>query len=327
MAIAPLRPAVCSVRPAVKPDVSVLPSSGILSQAGSGGRSLGDLGQAEGKRARFGRVGGRGLPSTVASVGDQTSADAVAGDIEFLDAVRALPAAAQRKQQLPARLGVGPGDVVIEVGPGTGEDVQRFAAASNRGGLAVGVEISAAIASEAQRRARGAAASAAVFVVADARSLPFRTSAFSCGYCERVLQHVPGVHEAIAELHRVVVAGGRVIVFEPDQELRALDHPDVETERLLRRRVAPDVVNPAIGRQLFRLLTEAGFAVESIDGTAAAQLRPPPIERVTDAVERAIADGQLDRARADAYLATLEATADVVLSIWVAFEVIARKAR
>lgn len=253
---------------------------------------------------------------------DEDTCAVVADDIAFLDTVRSLPAAAARKEQLALALSVSPGDVVIEVGPGTGEDLQRFAAACGREGLAIGVDISLGLATEAKRRAPDA-----VLVVADAAWLPFRAGVFSRGYVERVLQHVPRVENAVAELFRVLTPGGRVLVFEPDQELRALDHPDRETERLLRLRIGPQVANPAIGRQLFRLLTEAGFVVESIEGIAAGQPRSAPIERVADVVSKAVTDGELDRERAEVYLATLRTMADAgtLFSVWVAFEIGATK--
>lgn len=248
--------------------------------------------------------------------------DAVAEDIRFLDSVRELPAAAARKAQLAVTLGVGAGDVVIELGPGTGEELQRFATAAGPRGLAVGVDISPELVQEARRRA-----AELVLVVADARQLPFRSEAFSRGYAERVLQHVPEVEDAVAELYRVLVPEGRVLVFEPDQELRALDHPDVETERVLRRRVAPLVANPAIGRQLSRLLTAAGFAVDSIDGTATGRPGSVSFDRVAEAVSDAVRDGDVPVDRAERYLATLETMVakGPVLSVWVAFEAAATK--
>lgn len=247
---------------------------------------------------------------------------AAVDDIEFLDHVRSLPAAAARKEQLPVSLGIASGDRVIELGPGTGDDLQRFAERAGGDGLAVGVDVSADLLNEAARRAPDA-----VLVLGDARRLPFRERAFARGYAERVLQHVPEVQEAIAELHRVLQPGGLVLVFEPDQELRAVDHPDFELERLLRPRLAPQVANPAIGRQLVRLLTNAGFSVSSVEGTAAGQLGPASVDRTVSVVEDAIAEGRIEASRGVRYLDTLRSidAAGPVFSVWVAFEVAATR--
>lgn len=251
----------------------------------------------------------------------------VGADIAFLDSVRGLPAAAARKADLAAKLGAAVGDTVLEIGPGTGEDLQRFAAAAAPTGLAIGVDISLGLATEARRRALDSGLGNVWLVVADVRQLPIRDSAFSCAYGERVLQHVPRVEEAMHELYRVLKKGARLVVFEPDQSLRALDHPDIDTERLIRPRVAPQVANPTIGRQLYRRLTEGGFVVQSVDGVASGRPQSTGNGRVRAVVEAAVRDGELDRTRADRYLATIGEmeAAGTLFSIWIAFEVTAAK--
>src|SRR5437867_998623 len=111
--------------------------------------------------SKYGRVVAAERPET-----------ALARDIEFLDGVRALPAAAVRKETLVETLGVTPGALVVEIGPGTGEDLQRFAVAAGTDGVAVGVDVSFGLAFEAKRRAVDAGVKNAVFVIADARRLP-----------------------------------------------------------------------------------------------------------------------------------------------------------
>jgi hypothetical protein len=70
-------------------------------------------------------------------------------------------------------------------------------------------------------------------------------------------------------LHRVVRADGLVALAEPDWDTLVIDDQDVETSRGYARFVAERVLrNGAIGRQLVRLLVEAGFAVRHVEATA-----------------------------------------------------------
>ena len=78
-------------------------------------------------------------------------------------------------------------------------------------------------------------------------------------------------------------------------------------------------------RQLFRLLTVAGFTVESIEGTTSGQPNEAREEATARAIDEAISAGDLDRARGDAYLASLRqiSEAGTAFSVWIAFEVTA----
>src|SRR5262249_58936781 len=67
-----------------------------------------------------------------------------------------------------------------------------------------------------------------------------------------------GPPAAVAELARVVRPGGRIVAVEPDLEVVLIDSglPDV-TRRLLAHRAA-GYASPWVGRQLRRLLLDAG---------------------------------------------------------------------
>ncbi len=252
-------------------------------------------------------------------------AAALAADIEFLDRARLDPDAAAHKGAVPQRLSVRPGDLVLEVGPGTGDDLQNLVASAGEGTFGIGVDISLGVASEAKDRASGQRNIA--FTVGDATRLPFRDNAMDCIYFERVLQHVAKVEDAIAEFLRVLTPGGHLLAYEPDQELRAIDHPDRETEAALRHSFANGFANPTIGRRLFGLLSEAGFEVISVAGDVRHRRNPDIAASLAEALSRAVQEGAVAVDRAEAYLSTVrEKAADGTLfSIWIAFAVSAKK--
>ncbi len=58
----------------------------------------------------------------------------------------------------------------------------------------------------------------AEFLVADAEKLPFKNSTFDKIICSEVLEHVDDDAKAIREMHRVLKAGGKVIITVPQKK-------------------------------------------------------------------------------------------------------------
>ncbi len=91
---------------------------------------------------------------------------------------------------------------VLEVGPGKGELAERMA-------QELGADVVAVDQSERMvelTRSRGIAA-----IVGDVQALPFDDGSFDAAVAAWMLYHVPDVDRAIAELHRVVRPGGRLV--------------------------------------------------------------------------------------------------------------------
>jgi SAM-dependent methyltransferase len=91
---------------------------------------------------------------------------------------------------------------VLEVGPGKGELAERIVAE-------LGAEVVAVDQSERMvelTRGRGIEA-----IVGDVQALPFADGDFDGAVAAWMLYHVPDVDRAVAELHRVVRPGGRVV--------------------------------------------------------------------------------------------------------------------
>ena len=143
----------------------------------------------------------------------------------------------------------------LDVGCGLGEDARSIA--ERCGARVVGVDANARMVRES--RSRSAGSDGLAFLVAEAGRLPFAGSSFDAAWVKRTLMHVGDPAGTIAEMARVVRPGGRVVAVEPDLEVVLLDSglPDV-TRRLLAHR-ARGYASPWAGRQLRRLLLEAGL--------------------------------------------------------------------
>jgi ubiquinone/menaquinone biosynthesis C-methylase UbiE len=117
------------------------------------------------------------------------------------------------------RLGVQPGDVVLDLGCGFGRHAYEFA----RRGASI-VALDAGADEVAQVRATLGAmfeageiepASKIGVVQGDALHLPFADGTFDRVICSEVLEHIPDDESAMAELSRVLAPGGTMAITVP----------------------------------------------------------------------------------------------------------------
>ena len=146
----------------------------------------------DGRVTGDGSVGGRGLRDDLARYYDQDAAARAARE----------PAAerVRRRAGFVALLAAEGRTRVLEVGLGPGQDARAVQAV----GLAVaGIDLSA----EHVRLARAAGVDAHV---AAAQEIPYPDGSFDAVWCMSVLMHMPDtdLHEALAEMARVLVPGG-----------------------------------------------------------------------------------------------------------------------
>lgn len=190
--------------------------------------------------------------------------------IGYLDYVRTVEAAQAYKRVALDRLDVQPGQAVLDVGCGPGDDLRDLAARVGTGGRAVGIDSDQQMIAEAWRRVGQRRASPHVeFRVGDAHALPFENAGFDRCRCDRMLQHVTMPHAVIAEMVRVARSGARLVASEPDWETLTLDTPERAATRVIVQFIADRVVRHGwIGRQLPRLFHAAGLVDVQIDPVA-----------------------------------------------------------
>jgi ubiquinone/menaquinone biosynthesis C-methylase UbiE len=156
----------------------------------------------------------------------------------YLDAYNALPVVAEGKRRSFELAGAVEGAAILDVGCGTGDDTRALQAVVGASGRAVGVDASERLVAEARRRTQAAGARVE-YVVAGADAMPFADGEFDGCRCDRTLQHLEAPGQALAEMLRVVRAGGRIVVTETGNTLGGEPTADSELLRRAREAFAP----------------------------------------------------------------------------------------
>lgn len=158
-------------------------------------------------------------------------------------------------------LNVVPGERVLDIGCGSGVVTRDLARRVGAGGRVVGLDPSAALLTVAAELAANAGLAGRItWREGDARALPFADGAFDAALAVTALCHIPDGERAVPELVRVVRPGGRVGVFDRDNDSYIIAHPD----RALTRRIVAagsdhTTVDGWLIRRLPRLLRAAGL--------------------------------------------------------------------
>jgi ubiquinone/menaquinone biosynthesis C-methylase UbiE len=179
--------------------------------------------------------------------------------VHYMDDANSMEFFRSAKRRTYDLLALRPGEHVLDVGCGAGEDVRALADIVGPAGHAVGIDASRTMIDAARRRSADSSV-VADFFVGDAEHLDFPDASFDACRADRVLQHLTTPANAVAQMARVLRPGGRLVVFEPDNGGLMIDAPDKEVTRRITA-FRGDVVRTGwIGRQLPRLFKTAGLS-------------------------------------------------------------------
>jgi SAM-dependent methyltransferase len=152
-----------------------------------------------------------------------------------------------------------PGDRILDVGCGCGDDLRELATLVAPNGCAVGIDSSQAMIDEARQRHAGRELPLQ-FERGDAGHLRWPADYFDACRADRVFQHLPDPERALNEMLRVLKPGGRALIVDRDWGMVAVEASDVATTHVILNRACAGIRNGWMGRGLGGLFKKAGVS-------------------------------------------------------------------
>ena len=180
----------------------------------------------------------------------------------------------RRRELVYAALEAAPGDRILDVGCGPGFYARELLDQVGPEGALAGVDQSPQMLAVAQRRC--AEHGNVSFAEGDATSLPVESESADRALCVQVLEYVQDVEAALAEMHRAVRPGGRVVIWDIDWATVSWHSED--PARMARMLAAWDehLAHPSLPRTLSASMRAAGFQDVHMDAHAFATAELTP---------------------------------------------------
>ncbi len=178
-----------------------------------------------------------------------------------LVAIYATPDVVATRHRVLHALELRPGERLLDVGSGPGFLAAEAADAVGPTGRVCGVDISDALLAYAREHDRDCPW--LEYRHADAGSLPFGDGSFDAVVSMQVLEYVPDVDAALAEIARVLRAGGRALIVDTDWDSMVWHMADGPRGERVLGAWAKHCPHPHLPRTLAARLRRAGLAVDA----------------------------------------------------------------
>lgn len=168
------------------------------------------------------------------------------------------------------RVGLRPGQSVIDLGCGPRGILDLLAERVSPGGRVIGVDADPALITMAAEFAAARRLNGVEVMAADARHTGLPSGSFDLVHTRTLLVNVPEPARVVAEMVRLARPGGVVAAMEPDceYELCYPDHPAIRRIREIFPVVfARNCADPHIGRRVPELFRQAGLADLAVEAT------------------------------------------------------------
>lgn len=190
-------------------------------------------------------------------------------DAELLPRLEALyrtPDVLRRRRLVREALDARSGERILDVGCGPGFYEAELVEDVGPTGAIVGIDRSPQMLAAARQRTE--AHPNVTFHEGEATSLPVDNGAFDAALCVQVLEYVPDTADALAEMHRALRPGGRVVLWDIDWSTVSLHSSDAARTRRVLDAWDGHLAHPTLPRRLAAALRSAGFEDVGLEGHA-----------------------------------------------------------
>jgi ubiquinone/menaquinone biosynthesis C-methylase UbiE len=158
-----------------------------------------------------------------------------------------------------------PGERVLDIGSGPGFLAAGIAGRVGASGAVSGIDLSESMIASANRLTGAPRAAPMTFVLGEATALGFPDQSFDAVVSTQVYEYVPDSDTALAEVHRVLVPGGRLLVLDTDWDSVVWHTSDRDRHAKVMSAWEEHLADPWLPRTLAGRLEAAGLTVERRD--------------------------------------------------------------
>lgn len=184
-------------------------------------------------------------------------------DLHYLEAVSSIEQIKQYKKQSFQKMNIKPGNIILDLGCGNGDEVIEISKLTGTEGKVIGIDVNEQAIKVALTKVPSGTTNVE-FVHQNGEKIPFKDNFFDSVRADRVFQHL--IHPAIVlrEMIRVTKPNGLITIIDPDWDSLTIDSNDMRIARKIIKNVSDQHENPCMGRELYRLMKENNLDVIDI---------------------------------------------------------------
>ena len=155
-----------------------------------------------------------------------------------------------------------PGERVLDIGSGPGLLAAGIASRVGEAGAVSGIDLSEPMVAYSSALAAAPGTGPMTFALGDATALDYPNQSFDAVISTQVYEYVAAIDTALAEVHRVLVPGGRVLILDTDWDSVVWHTSDRDRHARVMSAWQEHLTDPWLPRTLARRLESAGLFVE-----------------------------------------------------------------